>query len=184
MEEAIARYLQEASRTGAAGGAVKAKEGQVSKRLDCQQQVAPVGPTPVASRLIHEGAVSGVSARAAGESRAAGVGVPVEPSGEESVLKKTQLAPKVDLKKLMEAKVLDAGDAITCKRKQGRIAADGFIDYNGKRMKVRHSKYGWSYECAVVVLMVETSWARRGEGQRCLASLCQGSTPRSHRRQA
>ena len=151
------RYLHEFPRPGAAGGAAKAKEGQVSKRLDCQQQVAPVGPTPVASRLIHEGAVSGVSARTAGESRVAGIGVPVEPSGEGSAVKKTQLAPKVDLKKLMDAKILDAGDAITCKRKQGRIAADGFIDYNGKRMKVRHSKHGWSYDCAVVVLTLITS---------------------------
>lgn len=151
MDEAVEKYNKVFRRPVAAGGAAggKAKDSQTSKRIDGQLQLTHLGQTPVPCGNVGDAALSAAGrCRAVGDRRgAAGVGVSVlagPPAPESSPAqqhahsapKKTQLGPKVDLKLLMEAKLLEAGDAIACKKKQGRIAADGFIYFNGKQMKV------------------------------------------------
>jgi hypothetical protein len=100
---------------------------------------AAVGQLPGDGEHGVGGAV-GVSARSAAEGRPVGAGGghlcgAAESDGGGAAGKKTQLPPKVDLKQLIAAKLLVAGDTISCKKKEGRIAADGLIDFNGKRMK-------------------------------------------------
>lgn len=148
VDEAVERYNKEFRRPVAAGETGKAKDGQMTKRVDCQRQLTHLGQTPVPCSNVGEAALGAAGrCRAVGDRRSAsgvGVGVMAGPPAPESPAqqyatsapKKTQLGPKVDLKLLMEAKLLEAGDAIACKNKEGRIAADGFIYYNGKQMKV------------------------------------------------
>lgn len=53
---------------------------------------------------------------------------------------------QVDLKVLIEMKLIGVGDEIVCKKKVGSIAADGIIEYMGKRMK---SVSSFAHECGV-----------------------------------
>jgi hypothetical protein len=52
----------------------------------------------------------------------------------------------VDLKVLIETKLIGVGDEIVCKKRVGSIAADGIIEYMGKRMK---SVSSFAHECGV-----------------------------------
>ena len=54
--------------------------------------------------------------------------------------------PKIDLKHLVAAQLLHVGDVIVCKKKEGTIAADGYINFNGKKMK---SVSSFAHSCGV-----------------------------------
>ena len=55
-------------------------------------------------------------------------------------------SPKVDLKQLIASQLIRIGDAIECKKKCGRITAEGEVEYLGKVYKYVSS---FAHSCGV-----------------------------------